>query len=138
MKFEEALLKLKNGEKIRRKFYDEKYYIYLDKNGILRNSSDSYVSILGQNEILADDWEIYNDNGEGLIGKFCYNKLLKNICIVLEYVNYQYTVLDENGDIWHIGDDCISNIDLDICKNKNVYISLLDTMKNIHNRLENK
>lgn len=31
MKFEEALLKLKNGEKIRRKFYDEKYYIYFDK-----------------------------------------------------------------------------------------------------------
>ena len=50
MKFEEALLKLKNGEKIRRKFYDEKYYIYLDKNGILRNSSNSYVSILSQNE----------------------------------------------------------------------------------------
>ena len=92
MKFEEALLKLKNGEKIRRKFYDEKSYIYLDKNGILRYSSNSYVSIFSQKEILADDWEIYNDNGEGLIGKFCYNKLLKNICIVLEYANFQYTV----------------------------------------------
>ena len=138
MKFEEALLKLKNGEKIRRKFYVEKYYIYLDGNGILRNSSNSYVSILNQNEILADDWEIYNDNEEGLIGKFCYNKLLKNICIVLEYANFQYTVLDENGDIWHVGDDCISSIHLDICENKNVYTSLLETMKNIHNRLENK
>lgn len=138
MKFEEALLKLKNGEKIRRKFYVEKYYIYLDKNGILRNSSNSYVSIISQNEILADDWEIYNDNGEGLIGKFCYNKLLKSICIVLEYTNFQYTVLDENGDIWHVGDDCISSIDLDIYNNKNVYFSLLNTMKNIHNRWENK
>ena len=58
MKFEEALLRLKNGEKIRRKFYDEKYYIYLDENGILRNSSNSYVSVFSQNEILADDWEV--------------------------------------------------------------------------------
>ena len=138
MKFEEILIKLKNKEKIRRKRWRKGYYVYLNEKDTLKDSSDSNFYSFGQNEILADDWEIYSDNGEELIGKFCYNKLLKNICIVLEYVNYQYTVLDENGDIWHIGDDCISNIDLDICKNKNVYFSLLDTMKNIHNRLENK
>ena len=138
MKFEEILIKLKNKEKIRRKRWRKGYYVYLNEKDTLKDSSDSNFYSFSQIEILADDWEIYSDNSEGLIGKFCYNKLLKNICIVLEYVNYQYTVLDENGDIWHIGDDCISNIDLDICKNKNVYFSLLDTMKNIHNRLENK
>lgn len=138
MKFEEILIKLKNKEKIRRKRWRKGYYVYLNEKDTLKDSSDSNFYSFSQIEILADDWEIYSDNSEGLIGKFCYNKLLKNICIVLEYVNYQYTVLDENGDIWHIGDDCISNIDLDICKNKNVYISLLDTMKNIHNRSENK
>ena len=138
MKFEEILIKLKNKEKIRRKRWRKGYYVYLNEKDTLKDSSDSNFYSFSQIEILADDWEIYSDNSEGLIGKFCYNKLLKNICIVLEYVNYQYTVLDENGDIWHIGDDFISNIDLDICKNKNVYFSLLDTMKNIHNRLENK
>lgn len=138
MKFEEALLRLKNGEKITRKFYGEKYYIYLDENGILRNSSNSYVSVFGQNEILADDWEVYDKRGEELVGSFCYNLILKHVCMVLEYVNPNYTVIDENGDIWHIGDDGIESIDLYICKNKNAYTSLLATMKNVHNRLENK
>ena len=137
MKFEEILIELKNKRKIRRKTWGKGFYLYLNKNGILKDSCDTNVT-LTQIELFADDWEGYGKRGEELIGIFCYNLILKNICMVLEYANYQYTVIDENGDIWHIGDDSIENIDLDICENKNVYTSLLETMKNVHNRLENK
>lgn len=137
MKFEEILIELKNKRKIRRKVWKKEHYIYLNKKDMLKDSYDANVT-LTQIELLADDWEVYNKQGEELIGSFCYNLILKNICMILEYTNYQYTVVDENGDIWHIGDDSIENIDLDICENKNVYTFLLETMKNIHNRLENK
>lgn len=66
MNFEEALLELKNGNKVKRELWSDDYYIYLDKNSTLKNSSGAYVSILGQDEILANDWEIYKFFAQGM------------------------------------------------------------------------
>lgn len=69
---------------------------------------------------------------------FGYKTLdLKQFDLKMDHGKYYFDIILIGENTYNI-DEISLKIDLDICKNKNVYISLLDTMKNIHNRLENK
>ncbi len=61
MKFEEALLVLKNGVKIRRNDWgDKSYYLFLDDDGYICGS-DSFSFAFRYCDIVADDWEVVKE-----------------------------------------------------------------------------
>lgn len=60
MKLEEALRKLKNGEKIRKKRWIKDYYIYLEDGIIKNNYQNSDTIVIDEEEDLTEDiWDVY-------------------------------------------------------------------------------
>ena len=60
MKFEEAILALKAGEKIRRKYWHEKRYIKMDFRFVIGKivDQDSVIYALTIMDLVSYDWEI--------------------------------------------------------------------------------
>lgn len=58
MDFSEALTHLKNGEKVRRKSWDDDYYIYYEE-GVITDSYDK-IKPFYAHDVFSDDWEICN------------------------------------------------------------------------------
>lgn len=56
--FDEILPKLKNGEKVYRKSWDNIKFIYL-KNGTVYTDTDERFTF--DNNVLRDDWEVYKE-----------------------------------------------------------------------------
>lgn len=59
MKFEEILPALREGKKIRRKFWFEGHYFKLTNDGII-NQEGKYFAF-GKNDLFCSDWEIFKE-----------------------------------------------------------------------------
>lgn len=61
MRFEEALAAMREGKKVRRKSWRESGFMYI-KNGIISDDSGfNDLDAVGVENVLADDWEIYEE-----------------------------------------------------------------------------
>lgn len=62
MDIAEAMKALKEGKKVRRKFWKPDFYYYLDKNGMLIDSNNQLAIIpIDFIAVNAKDWEIYKE-----------------------------------------------------------------------------
>lgn len=65
MKFWEAMKALKEGKKIRRTYWEENSYIYIDSDNMLRDNYDCLQNLYyipdDDDDDNDDDWEIYEE-----------------------------------------------------------------------------
>ena len=60
MKFEEVLPALRDGKKIRRKEWFEKYFIYREGLSVYKEDGVNYC-FMGCDQLLCDDWEVFEE-----------------------------------------------------------------------------
>jgi len=86
MKFSQATALLEQGKKIRRDLWVKNVFIYI-KNGELLSSNGMYT-ILNPDEIVADDWELYEEPKKKRIVKM-WPAIIKagdNECYISSYL----------------------------------------------------
>ena len=108
MKFEEVLPALRDGKKIRRKAWYEKYFIYCEGLSVYKEDGVNYC-FMGCDQLLCDDWEVFEEPEPD------WEYIIKNKCLcwfwdsnfnwamcgtlgqIEKGVEYEFTMFDEAG-----------------------------------------
>ncbi len=95
MNFHGALQELNKGSKVRRERWNQTFYIYKQTPGVVIRTNTDMIALDGfllSNDILAEDWEIYEEEGrshkkiKGSLNKIDVTPIIKiyggvNICV---------------------------------------------------------
>lgn len=111
MDFSEALKMMKNGTKICRSDWDIDEYLFLNDDGVIkyhsRFTTSSEPDIVDTEDVMAMDWEVYDD----LTGRVfkVYNG---NNGIITGCTDTGYTILLSNGETTycHFNNGCVTNL----------------------------
>ena len=125
MKFEEAILALKAGEKIRRKYWHEKRYIKMDFRFVIGKivDQDSVIYALTIMDLVSYDWEIVTEKKKVKLRdltKEQYDLWVENNCANHEVscrdCPFQKVQCDNHesiNDAWYLNKDLYSDKFLD-------------------------
>lgn len=118
MKFEEALLALKAGEKIRRKYWYEKRYIKMDFRFVVGKivNQDSVIYALTIMDLVAYDWEIVKEKKKVKLRDLTeeqYEKWKDKNCGKYDCLKCPFRCVDCNKTFWMSCKDMYSDKILD-------------------------